>query len=125
MFAFYDPEVDSLRQDDVDGIQTLYGRRPQGSVPIRGQLAKTGAQQIHRITAPRGRMTVMLFGPSGADFDLYVRAGLAPTRSLFDARGFTANSNERVSLDISGGEMHIMVDSWRGSGSYEVEVEFS
>ena len=31
MFAFYDDNVDSLRQDDIDGVQALYGARPVGS----------------------------------------------------------------------------------------------
>ena len=30
MFAFYDDDIDSLQQDDIDGIQALYGL-PSGS----------------------------------------------------------------------------------------------
>ena len=69
-------------------------------------------------------MTVSLSGPAEADFDLYVRAGMPPTRSEFDARGFQSGSQERLVLNVAGGEVFIAADSWRGSGSYEIDVEF-
>jgi hypothetical protein len=122
MFAFYDDNVDRLRQDDINGIQALYGPRPLGSVPIRGELARTGANQLHRITVQPGLLTISLQGPRDADFDLYVRAGAAPSRSIFDGRGFIGSSREQVRLPVSGGEVFLMVDSWRGRGRYEVNV---
>lgn len=124
MFAFYDDNVDALRTDDINGIQALYGSRPAGSTPLRGTLSSTGASQVHRISAQSGKMRVALRGPANADFDLYVRAGSAPTRALFDARGFTGSSNEEVSLNISGGDVFVMIDSWKGSGAYEVDIVF-
>ncbi len=123
MFAFYDDAVDSLRQDDINGIQALYGGPPMGVIPIRGSLRQSGDSQTHRIQAHPGRLTVTLTGPRGQDFDLYVRAGLQPSRTAFDARGFSATPNEKVTLNIAGGDVFILVDSWRGSGPYEVEVE--
>ena len=69
-------------------------------------------------------MTVSLNGPVGQDFDLYVRAGAPPTRRLYDARGFGSTAQETVRLDIAGGTVFIMVDSWRGRGAYEVNLEF-
>lgn len=126
MFAFYDDNVDSLRQDDIDGIQALYGARPiTGPAPLRGRLTRSGDSDLHRVQAQSGRMTVTLIGPAGQDFDLYVRAGLPPDRQIFDARGFSASASEQVELNVSGGEVFILVDAWRGSGSYEVEVSFS
>ncbi len=123
MFAFYDDDVDSLRQDDINGIQALYGARPAGSpLPIRGQLNATGDQNIHRVCLGPGTVTVALNGPPGADFDLYLRSGLQPTRSQFDARGFSPGPDETLTLRLSGGELFILVDSFRGSGSYEVEI---
>ena len=125
MFAFYDDDVDSLRQDDIDGIQALYGLRPAGPAPIRGVLSGDGDAQLHRIVAQPGTIRVTLLGPQqGADFDIYLRAGTPPTRRMFDARGFSPAANETVELDVSGGEVFVLVDSWRGSGSYEVSIEF-
>ncbi len=125
MFAFYDDDMDSLRQDDIDGIQELYGSPPPGMIPIRGELSRAGESQTHRIQARPGRLTITLTGPHGKDFDLYVRGGLQPSRREYDARGFSATPNEKVSLDVAGGDVFIMVDSWRGSGAYEVEVEMA
>ncbi len=125
MFAFYSDDVDSLRQDDINGIQALYGTPPVGVAPIRGSLSRTGDSQTHQFQARPGRLTVTLTGPSGKDFDLYLRAGLRPSRQEFDARGFSGTSNEKVSLNVTGGDVFIMVDSWRGSGAYEVEIEMS
>ncbi len=124
MFRFYDDAVDSLRQDDIDGIQAIYGPRPQGPAPIRGHLDRSGDSELHRIVAQPGTMRVTLIGPQGRDFDIYLRAGIPPTRRVFDARGFSPTSNEVVELDVSGGEVFLLVDSWRGSGDYEVSVEF-
>ncbi len=123
MFAFYDNDVDSLRQDDINGIQALYGVPRSGIVPLRGQLQGTGDSNTHRIQVSPGQVIVTLTGPSGQDFDLYVRAGLQPSRQQYDGRGFSGSSNEVVRLNVSGGDLFIMVDSWRGSGVYEVEVE--
>ena len=116
--------MDALRQDDINGIQALYGPRGIGPAPLRGELTGTGKNQLHRITAQPGRMTVTLRGPQDADFDLYVRAGAAPTRSQFDGRGFSGSSNEEILLDVSGGEVFILVDSWRGKGAYQVQIAF-
>lgn len=123
MFAFYSDDVDSLRQDDINGIQELYGAPTTGTLPIRGSLNHSDDSNTHRIQVRPSQLTVTLRGPNNADFDLYVRMGLQPTRQLFDARGFSGTPNEKVTLNVSGGEAFIMVDSWRGSGSYELEVE--
>ena len=125
MFAFYDDNVDSLRQDDINGIQELYGARPAGVAPIRGQLVGSGDSQLHRITAQTGMMHVRLSGPPDQDFDLYVRNGFAPTRIQFDARGFSPTSQEEIQLPVMGGDVFVMADSWRGQGSYELFVDFT
>jgi hypothetical protein len=122
MFAFYDDNVDSLRPDDINGIQALYGAPSAGVIPIRGSLSHTGANQVHRLSGQSGRIRISLRGPQEADFDLYARIGSTPTRAQFDARGFTSSSQEEITLNITGGDMFVMVDSWRGSGSYELEV---
>ena len=91
-------------------------------IPIRDTLARTGDSKTHRIQARPGRFQAALRGPRGQDFDLYVRAGLQPSRREFDARGFSATPNEQVVVDVAGGEIFVMIDSWRGSGEYELEI---
>lgn len=124
MFAFYDDNVDRLQQDDINGIQALYGPPRVGPTPIRGRLQGDGDHQVHPVIAQPGPMRVTLRGPQGQDFDLYVRVGQPPTRAVFDARGFTASPTEEVRLNVPGGEVFIMVDAWRGRGSYEVQIAF-
>ncbi len=123
MFAFYNDDVDTLRPDDIAGIHALYGVPPAGPTPLRGRLEGDGDNKLHSIVVDRpGPMTVTLNGPAGQDFDLYLRAGQPPTRNVFDARGFSSLPNEEVRLDVTGGQVFILVDSWRGSGDYEVRI---
>jgi peptidoglycan hydrolase-like protein with peptidoglycan-binding domain len=124
MFAFYADDVDSLRPDDVEGIQALYGAGAAGPGSISGTLARSCQSQAHQLTVDRpGTLVATLVGPRDADFDLYVRRGQAPTRRNFDGRGFTSSSNEKVSVSVSGGSVFVLADSWRGSGSYTIDIE--
>jgi len=132
MFPFYDDDVDTLQPDDIEGIQAIYGKPNQARrtvgparVPIRGRLNGAGDRKLHSIDVGTGRLNVVLTGPKDADFDLYLRAGLEPTRQRFDVRGFGSTANEEVNLDVTGGEIFILVDSWSGSGEYEVTVNIS
>ncbi|WP_372480606.1 S8 family serine peptidase [Halomicrobium sp. HM KBTZ05] len=69
-------------------------------------------------------VTVDLSGPSGTDFDLYVTAdGRTPTTNDYDARSVSGDSEESVTLSEIGDSVGILVDSYRGSGSYTVSVE--
>ena len=122
MFAFYADDVDSLRQDDINGIQELYGTAPPDRTVFNGELSGSGDSNTHEIQVRPGPISVTLRGPLGQDFDLYVRAGLPPTRRVFDARGFSGTPNETVSLNVAGGSVFVMVDSWRGSGTYSGEL---
>lgn len=123
MFAFYDDNVDSLRPDDVNGAQALYGAPASGIAPIRGRLERATDRAVHRIRVDRpGVVRAVLSGPASADFDLYMRAGLEPSRRVFDARGFTSSSEEEIALNVTGGDVFIVADSWRGSGAYEIRV---
>ncbi|MEM4292870.1 MAG: pre-peptidase C-terminal domain-containing protein, partial [Thermoplasmata archaeon] len=63
---------------------------------------------------------VVLDGPNGADFDLYVKKGALPTISSYDARGYTNSADEQVSISNPAGTYYIMVNRYSGSGSYTI-----
>jgi serine protease len=69
-------------------------------------------------------VTVDLSGASGTDFDLYVTAdGRTPSTDDYDARSVSSDSEESVTLSKVGDSVGILVDAYRGSGSYTVSVE--
>ena len=130
MFAFYSPEVDSLRADDIAGIQSLYGRTPVGGdepptspAEVSGSLSGTGDRDVWTAALGSGQISVELAGPDDADFDLYLRAGEAPTPRNYDVRGFTGDSSESVSFNHPGGTLYIAVESYQGSGEYQLRIQ--
>lgn len=69
------------------------------------------------------KLRIDLAGPSGEDFDLYLKKDAPPTTSEYDARGFSASANERIVLDpAEPGEYYIMVRSHRGKGDFTLDV---
>ncbi len=65
--------------------------------------------------------TITLDGPSGADFDLYVKKGSNPTVDSYDYRGYTASADEQVSISSpSSGRYYVMVKAYSGTGSYTI-----
>ncbi|MFC4447980.1 S8 family serine peptidase [Halorussus aquaticus] len=72
------------------------------------------------------QVVVELSGPSDADFDLYVNTGTtaAPTPSSYDYRSYTTNSQESITIDNpdDSTDMQIDVDSYSGSGSYDLTI---
>ncbi len=72
------------------------------------------------------QLVVSLDGPARADFDLYVTAdGRTPTTRDFDKRSITVDSQEQVIFEdvAPGQEFGILVDSYSGSGNYEISVQ--
>jgi serine protease len=70
------------------------------------------------------QITVALEGESGTDFDLYVTAdGRTPSTDDYDARSISSNSTEQVRLEEFGSEVGILVDSWSGSGTFQLGIE--
>ncbi len=128
MFAFYSPDRVNLAQDDVNGIQTLYGppstdRELLLTAEAAGDLARGGDSDQYVLDVPES-LAVTIDGPSDADFDLYVRRGQAPTVDEFDFRAFTVSSNEQILVPVeTGGRYFIMVRSFTGSGDYRLNVE--
>jgi len=71
------------------------------------------------------QVTLSITGSPGADFDLYVATGRAPTTGDFDKRSITPGSDEQVVLDDVEGTtaMNILVDSYSGGGPFTLTVE--
>jgi hypothetical protein len=98
--------------------------------PVYGNLSQEGEGDLYCLPVSGGStIEVELQGPaSGADFDLYVKWGSAPSLSVYDARGFTATSQEQCALSVtSSGTLYIWVRSYGGTGDYTLtaqETEF-
>jgi len=70
------------------------------------------------------KLKAQLFGPSGPDFDLYVKRGEQPTLSNYDDRGYSGTASEDVSIDeAKPGDYYIMVQSYSGSGDFRLKVD--
>jgi serine protease len=57
-------------------------------------------------------------GPDTGNFDLYIRWNTPPTTSLYDARGYTAQSQEIAGPKNGYGTLYFMVRSRSGTGYY-------
>ncbi|MEM3444710.1 MAG: pre-peptidase C-terminal domain-containing protein [Thermoplasmata archaeon] len=88
---------------------------------VSGSLDASNSKAYYKITVSSGTaLKVVLDGPSGADFDLYVKKGALPTTSSYDARGYTNSADEQVSITNPAGTYYIMVNRYSGSGSYTI-----
>ena len=71
-------------------------------------------------------VVIELSGPSTADFDLYASEGTTtcPTTSNYDHRSWTTTSQEQIVISNpdTSTNLQLMVDSWKGSGSYTLTV---
>ncbi|MCX8174265.1 MAG: S8 family serine peptidase [Thermoplasmata archaeon] len=93
-----------------------------------GSLSGTGAKVYYYITIPTGKaqLKIELTGPSGTDFDLYVKLGANPSTSSYDYRSIGSTSTETITISSpSGGTWYIMVYSYSGSGSFTIKATSS
>jgi hypothetical protein len=91
---------------------------------VTGLLNETGDFKVYTINLGK-KLNVKLEGPTGPDFDLYIKKGEQPTINDYDDRGFTGTATEQVSIDEAGeGEYYIVVRSYKGSGEYKLKVDF-
>ncbi len=131
MYAYYSEQRNDLQPDDIAGVQSLYGSPLAAPVAISpgervsGHLPQAKAQVGYQVTL-QNKLLVKLEGPSGQDFDLYVRYG-APVdlpNEQYDAVSYGFTADELITIeDPKAGTYHILVQSYRGSGSYNLEVE--
>lgn len=131
MYAYYAEDRNDLRADDIAGVQSLYGAPATAPVAISpgqrigGYLPQTNAEVRYQITH-QDKLLIRLDGPSGQDFDLYVRYGAPAGKETgqYDAVGYGVTSDELVTIENpKAGTYYILVHSYNGSGSYNVEVE--
>jgi peptidoglycan hydrolase-like protein with peptidoglycan-binding domain len=127
MFPTYRPAVLTLGQDDIDGIQELYGAREAQEITLQGsasgRLSGTGEEARFQVTLP-SMAAITLDGPADADFDLYVKRGAPPTTDDFDLRAWTFSAEETLLVDPpTPGVYHILVRSYQGQGNYQLTVK--
>lgn len=137
------PGIDTLAQDDVNGVRFLYGAPssttsttpPPSSTPTTTtRIYTTGPQSISsagevdyfRFDAPSAT-TKIVFRLSGAtaDLDIYAKKGAYPTGSGDDVTGNSDQWNETASIEGSlGGAWYVAVVGYNGATSpYELKIE--
>ncbi|MBE9595083.1 MAG: PPC domain-containing protein, partial [Proteobacteria bacterium] len=68
-------------------------------------------------------LIVNLEGPSGKDFDLYLRYGLKPNWTEWDDKGYTSTPDETVrAYPTKTGNYYLMVHAHSGSGDYTLKA---
>jgi hypothetical protein len=131
MFAYYAEDRNDLRDDDIAGIRSLYGaplKDPVAIFPgqrISGYLPQTNAEVLYQVTL-QNKLLISLEGPEGEDFDLYVRYGapVGKEEGHYDEASYGLTANELVTIENpKSGTYNILVHSYKGSGSYNLEVE--
>lgn len=112
------------------GLYTLLAGRPadveeiQIGVPVSDGLAEHDVKYYMVKEEEAGKeLIVNLEGPSGADFDLYLRYGLRPEWTKWDDKGYTSTSEETVrAYPTKTGNYYIMVHAYQGSGDYTLKA---
>lgn len=131
MFAYYSESRNDLRADDIAGVQSLYGAAVATPVAISpgqqvsGHLPAAGTEIRYQVTL-QNKLLIRLDGPTGQDFDLYVKYGgpVGTKAGQYDAVSYGATADELVTINApKAGTYNILVQSYRGSGSYNLEVE--
>ena len=98
-------------------------RQIQIGETVSGSLPGNGTSTIFQIVK-QGALSIELDGPSGQDFDLYVRKGEPPTIEEYDYRGYTSLADEKIRiypLEPSA-DYYVMVHSYRGSGNFTLKT---
>lgn len=94
------------------------------SAEAYGNLAAEGATKLFKITLG-SKLGFTLQGPDGEDFDLYVQKDTIPTTEEYDGIGYSNSANEKVTINpAQTGDYYVMVRSYRGSGDFNLKIEF-
>lgn len=131
MYAYYAENRNDLQPDDIAGIRSLYGAPAAGPTAIApgqqvsGHLTGTGAEVGYQVTL-QNKLLVRLSGPSGQDFDLYVRFGAPAGKNPgeYDHVSYGVTADELVTVnDPRPGTYYLLAHSYQGAGNYTLEVE--
>ncbi|MCL1498247.1 peptidase S8 [Xanthomonas nasturtii] len=89
------------------------GNTLTNGTPVTGLGAATGAELNYTITVPAGSgtLTVATSGGSG-DADLYVRAGSAPTDTVYTCRPYRSGNAETCSITAPSGIYYVRVKAY-------------
>ena len=91
-----------------------------------GDLTRANADAYYTVEVPAHITTVRfaLNGQlAGADFDLYVQAGSAPTKTTYDCADLAFSSFGACEISVSGASTwHILVHRSAGSGTFQLNV---
>lgn len=101
------------------------GEEIQIGVPVSGKLSEQNDVKYYMLKEEEAgkELIVNLEGPSGADFDLYIRYGLRPEWTKWDDKGYTSTSKETVrAYPTKTGNYYIMVHAFRRSGDYTLKA---
>ena len=101
---------------------------PQGCVVLSNQVAQEGTlysdfdDELYCFDVSAGdQIRVDLSGPSGTDFDLYLKYGSGPTLYSYDVASTSTGSAETINYTaLSGGTVYILVTSYSGSGNFTI-----
>ena len=88
-------------------------------------LKKTGDEKLFMIDL-KAPATVMLDGPEGFDYDLYVKRNNPPTSKDYDLRGYSSSADESLIVSpATPGRYYILVRSYKGKGKFTLQVELN
>ncbi|MDN5204914.1 matrixin family metalloprotease [Fulvivirgaceae bacterium BMA10] len=123
MYPSYNPKQLVLGDDDIAGIQKLYGLPKLKFLAIEeGYLSNTGDEARFSLAIP-AEAKIVLEGSDEADFDLYVSKGIEPSTLDFDIRAWTVSSDEVIAISPEEpATYHILVKSYSGAGSFKLAI---
>lgn len=109
------------------GIGPQVGEVGVTTLPLTGTLNGSNPQDAHAFTVASGttRLLVALnaVDDGGADFDLYVKAGSAPTVLTYDCTRRGPNQFGICTFTAPAtGSWHVLVDRFSGAGTYQLTI---
>ncbi|MGC8912824.1 MAG: amidase domain-containing protein, partial [Thermoplasmata archaeon] len=95
-------------------------------IPASGSLCPSQTKAFYKITVSSGTaLTILLSGPSNADFDLFVKKSQLPSRSAYDYKSNGKNCNEKITVNNPLGTYYILVERHSGSGHFTITASIS